>query len=876
MRLQREDLLLDGVGRDVPVDEDRLVLPDPVHPVDGLLLGSGVPPRVEDEDVVGLGQGEAEPPGLQRDEEDRRLSLPEVADHARPVGRAPVEVCGCQALCMEPLLGHPQKPREGREDQSPVPFCRELTNLVHEGVELRRRGPFAVLLLHQAGVQCHLSQRRQRGQDRHPVLVRVLGQQAQDPLTLPLQVLLVDPLVGRGHGHRDHLHLLLGQLGRHDRLRPAQHEGSDPAPQPGQRQLVAALDRPAVARDEGVHLGEEPRRGEREERPQVHEGVLHRCPRDGYHAVGLEAAQHEVGLRAGILDELRLVTDEEGPALLPQVVGVDPRHGVGGDDDVRTGDPLGERLPRLAGGLAEDDDTQVRGEPGRLTCPGGEHRGRGDDEDRALQTVLLLEAKHRSEGLQGLPQSHVVGEDPAETRVEKVAEPGEAGLLVGPQLGPQPARYGHRAGRLSSVRVGSRQLGEPARRLDPRGRSEVVDGQVDEVVDVGDTVPVHPEHRRPVRVAQVLGLLDELDEAPQGRLVETEPDPGGQDHDVVTAHEGGEDVGEGHLLTIDGHRDPQREPVPHLLDRRDLDARLVSGLLESRHGAGLLHEDVGVCAQLGQHEGHDLDEVGAEDGGASGQHPPPAPVPPGEPRHGVEDLEALDQLLLRGVVPHRVPPGMRGEPLQVLTAAVGDGRDDVETEPTGRREEEVDEGPPDLDLVLRLGLERAKGAVEIPHVDDGGDFREIAGDELVDLVSRDLEGHRSRKHLRHPPGDRGAHRREDPGLLGGGQRPHCRAPRTHGSHQEQTVDRLADRDDAPPLVHGSGVPHDGHGHPGRAVRLAPHVTDDVESIGKLHRLCRIRRLELDPGPAAGREHGPHTRPEPPQVHRARSLEAQHG
>ena len=70
--LQRDDLLLDGARRDQPVDDDRAGLPDAVRAVDGLGLGGGVPPRVEEEDVVGLGEVEPEAAGLEADEEDRR------------------------------------------------------------------------------------------------------------------------------------------------------------------------------------------------------------------------------------------------------------------------------------------------------------------------------------------------------------------------------------------------------------------------------------------------------------------------------------------------------------------------------------------------------------------------------------------------------------------------------------------------------------------------------------------------------------------------------------------------------------------------------------------------------------------------------------
>ena len=47
-------------------------------------LGGRVPPRVEDEHVVGLGEGEAEAARLEADEEHRVVPAPERVDRARP------------------------------------------------------------------------------------------------------------------------------------------------------------------------------------------------------------------------------------------------------------------------------------------------------------------------------------------------------------------------------------------------------------------------------------------------------------------------------------------------------------------------------------------------------------------------------------------------------------------------------------------------------------------------------------------------------------------------------------------------------------------------------------------------------------------------
>ena len=68
--LEFEDLLLDGVAADQAVGEDVLGLADAVRAVDGLGLDGGVPPGVEQVDVFGGGQVQAQAAGLEADQED--------------------------------------------------------------------------------------------------------------------------------------------------------------------------------------------------------------------------------------------------------------------------------------------------------------------------------------------------------------------------------------------------------------------------------------------------------------------------------------------------------------------------------------------------------------------------------------------------------------------------------------------------------------------------------------------------------------------------------------------------------------------------------------------------------------------------------------
>ena len=61
--------VLDRALRDQPIHRHRPGLPDPMRAVGGLVLGRGVPPGVHVDHVVGRGQVQALPAGLERDEE---------------------------------------------------------------------------------------------------------------------------------------------------------------------------------------------------------------------------------------------------------------------------------------------------------------------------------------------------------------------------------------------------------------------------------------------------------------------------------------------------------------------------------------------------------------------------------------------------------------------------------------------------------------------------------------------------------------------------------------------------------------------------------------------------------------------------------------
>ncbi len=91
--LQGQDFLFHRVACDKFVDEDGFILPDAVRAVAGLLLDGGIPPGVEVDDVIGGGEIQPQPAGLETDKEERDFGVfLELVYLLLPVARLPVEI----------------------------------------------------------------------------------------------------------------------------------------------------------------------------------------------------------------------------------------------------------------------------------------------------------------------------------------------------------------------------------------------------------------------------------------------------------------------------------------------------------------------------------------------------------------------------------------------------------------------------------------------------------------------------------------------------------------------------------------------------------------------------------------------------------------
>ena len=115
--MEVDDHVLDGVVGDESVDGDGSALSDAVSAVGGLVFDSWVPPGVEDDDVVGLGEVESESAGAEADEEGVSVAVLEVFDGLLAV------FGGCGAV--EVLVGDVELLESGSDDVEVLDELRE-------------------------------------------------------------------------------------------------------------------------------------------------------------------------------------------------------------------------------------------------------------------------------------------------------------------------------------------------------------------------------------------------------------------------------------------------------------------------------------------------------------------------------------------------------------------------------------------------------------------------------------------------------------------------------------------------------------------------------------------------------------------------------
>src|SRR5699024_10996730 len=212
------------------VDHDAACLSDAMRAVDRLGFGRRVPPRVEQEHIVGLGEREAEAAGLEADEEHGSAAGAEGLDDLRPVPRRPVEVLIGDALRVEFGGDGAQIAGELAEDERTMALGPDFAQVLEQHGQFARTDSRIGVFVDDARVEGEHPQQGERTEDREPVLLEV-AEEAEHLLAFALEDRVVESAVLGFEFDAEHLFLLLRQVRGDEVLRASQHERTQPLAQ---------------------------------------------------------------------------------------------------------------------------------------------------------------------------------------------------------------------------------------------------------------------------------------------------------------------------------------------------------------------------------------------------------------------------------------------------------------------------------------------------------------------------------------------------------------------------------------------------------------------------------------------------------------------
>ena len=222
--------------------------------VDRLLLSSRIPPRIHDEDIIRLRQGQARPTRLERNEEHRCLTRTEALNNLRPVAGRAIQLHNRHATPLQHVPNTRQERRELAENQRTVAQRHDLVEAVRHVLHLRRPH-MHIGLLHQGRVERELTQPRDRRQNAHVIRVRI-HQQIEDAGALAGQILVVDVAMFLAQVDAHDVDDLVGQIGGHLFLRAPQDKGRNVGGQAREHVGISTLDGPAYLLGEGLPRGQ--------------------------------------------------------------------------------------------------------------------------------------------------------------------------------------------------------------------------------------------------------------------------------------------------------------------------------------------------------------------------------------------------------------------------------------------------------------------------------------------------------------------------------------------------------------------------------------------------------------------------------------------
>ena len=424
-------------------------------------------------------QVEPDPTGIGGQEHLHRIVLAEPVHQLAAFGRGhpAVQAHAAQAQARDPGLGHLCHPLPLGEDHRLEPGLQaDLAEDVGQFIELGRAPG---LLVHQAGgVAGHA--RLLQGREQPVLLAR-----GQRPAAGDLR-----QAAGRAHGgivqlalpgcqdHVQPLHDPLGQLLAHQPPVAAQHHRRQPLAQ--HAQVAVAEHLAAIVGDVEVHQVA-PERAE-----HLRVDHLHQAVQILKSVFQRRAGEHE-GVAAGnaldragdpgapVLDALGLVHDHQVRAQ-----GFVEHRQVAQDEFV---------VDDVEGGVAPVLDTPFRhrslddlrlqpGEPFDLPRPLVLERGRADDQ-HPPHPLVLAQPDRRTDGLQGLAQAHVVGQQGPAGAGEK----GHPLDLVGIEGGPHPGQTAAGGENPAADLVRAQPVGGPGRQVTGKIQGIVAQVEVGALLD---------------------------------------------------------------------------------------------------------------------------------------------------------------------------------------------------------------------------------------------------------------------------------------------------------------------------------------------------------------------------------------------------------
>ena len=200
-----------------------------------------------------------------------------------------------------------------------------------------------------------------------------------------------------------------------------------------------------------------------EDRPQIAEMIFDRRAGERDSGARFQSFRRAGLLCAGVLDRLRLVENDETPGDVLERC--DPQQrSVARDDKIETLRTTFGKLLHILGlhgrGM-HDRGFEAWREFFDLAGPIGEQRSGRDNEARARRRVgaVALRKQQQRQDLDGLAETHVVGEAGPEPETADEPQPGDAGLLIGPQRALQRRAWISACGAWGPQ--GLQRLGEP-------------------------------------------------------------------------------------------------------------------------------------------------------------------------------------------------------------------------------------------------------------------------------------------------------------------------------------------------------------------------------------------------------------------------------